>query len=488
VVTTHPISAPRFDSAGLPLPGVEVRIASDGEVLVRGANVTPGYWEAPEQTEATFEDGWYKTGDLGSLDEGGFLHLNGRKKDMIVLANGQNVYPDDVEAVLKAAPGVADAAVVGLPRGSGTEVHAALILADGGDATEAVRWANQQLASHQHILGSTLWPSDEFPRTHTLKVKKHLILEALTQEGAAAVASAPSTATPTGARGVEHVIADIARVALGEVTPEKALEDGFALDSIGRIELFSAIEEELGVVIDETRVGPETTVAELAAIVREGTPEAAKQSFARWGMAPWCRGLRGLIQRAVIFPGLAAAYRLRVTGTENLENLRGSMLLAANHSLGMDHLMMLRALPGKHRRRLAIAAAADLWQNKIRGVANPLLGNGFPFAREGPVRPSLDNLGRILDDGWSVLIFPEGQLTIGGPIKPFKGGTGLIAVESHVPVVPVRLHIHRSGTPRQYPLLRRGDVEISFGKPLEFAPGTSYVEATEAIETAVRTL
>ena len=119
---------------------------------------------------------------------------------------------------------------------------------------------------------------------------------------------------------------------------------------------------------------------------------------------------------------------------------------------------------------------------------NPLLGNGFPIAQEGAVRPSLENMGKILDSGWSVLIYPEGKLTVGGPIKPFMNGTGMVAVEGRLPVVPVKLHINRLGSPRGFPILRRGSVEVRFGEPMTFPADTPYQEATSAIEQAVTAL
>ena len=123
VISCHTRRRPRHDSAGMPLPGLDVEVSQDGELLVRGPSVTPGYWEAPEQTAAAFEHGWYKTGDQGLFDKQGFLHIKGRKKDMIVLASGQNVFPEDIEPIFKKHPSITDAVVVGLPRGAEVEVH-----------------------------------------------------------------------------------------------------------------------------------------------------------------------------------------------------------------------------------------------------------------------------------------------------------------------------------------------------------------------------
>jgi long-chain acyl-CoA synthetase len=116
------------------------------------------------------------------------------------------------------------------------------------------------------------------------------------------------------------------------------------------------------------------------------------------------------------------------------------------------------------------------------------LGNAFPLAKEGSVRPSLENMGKIMDNGWSVLIYPEGELTVGGPIKPFMNGTGLVAVEGRIPVVPLRLYIHGLGSPTRFPVLRRGRIEVRLGEPLIFPPETDYQDATSAIENAVKSL
>ena len=100
VISNHTVQERRLDSTGRPLPNVEVKISDAGEILVRGPNVTPGYWRAPKETAEAFDGDWYKTGDLGYFDDEGFLHIQGRVKDMIVLPSGQNVFPEDIQAVL----------------------------------------------------------------------------------------------------------------------------------------------------------------------------------------------------------------------------------------------------------------------------------------------------------------------------------------------------------------------------------------------------
>src|SRR6266571_2761752 len=180
VVSATPYNEHVYNSIGKPIPGVEVRIAEDGELLVKGPNVALGYWKNPEATAAAFKDGWYHTGDLGFKDEKGNLYLKGRKKNLIVLANGLNVYPEDIENVLLANPIIKDAVVFGLmEKDDGPIVHGVLLMKEPDKAKSAVQQANKQLASQQQIRGFTVWPEEDFPRTHTLKVKRPEVLERL---------------------------------------------------------------------------------------------------------------------------------------------------------------------------------------------------------------------------------------------------------------------------------------------------------------------
>ena len=180
VVSVTPYHDHTYESVGKPLPGIDVKVAEDGEILVHGPNVALGYWKSPEATAAAFQDGWYHTGDLGYLDRQNNLYLKGRKKNLIVLANGLNVYPEDIENVLQAHPAIKDAVVIGLTEGGqGPVVHGVLLMEDAARAKSAIQQTNKQLAQHQQIRGYTIWPEEDFPRTHTLKVKRPEVLEKL---------------------------------------------------------------------------------------------------------------------------------------------------------------------------------------------------------------------------------------------------------------------------------------------------------------------
>src|SRR5829696_6352951 len=174
VTLNHPFHR-SAGAVGKPIGGVELKIAPDGEILVRGDNVTTGYFNAPEETRSAFRDGWFHTGDVGELDAQGHLRIRGRKKEMIVTPEGLNVFPDDVERVLNGLPGVRESAVVGapLPGSSAERVQAVLVLDAGVDPDAIVREANSQLLDHQRIRAAAVWPGNELPRTEgTRKLRR----------------------------------------------------------------------------------------------------------------------------------------------------------------------------------------------------------------------------------------------------------------------------------------------------------------------------
>jgi long-chain acyl-CoA synthetase len=180
VVACNTLEERDHDSVGRMLPTIESKLV-DGELLVRGENVSPGYWQNPAATAEAFRDGWYRTGDIGVFDKSGRLQLRGRTKNVIVLANGMNVFPEDIERVLTTDKRVKDAIVIGATKGQDVEVHAVLLLQKDvtDDSSTIIRAANAQLGPQQQIRGHTVWAEEAFPMTPTLKVKRVDIIEKL---------------------------------------------------------------------------------------------------------------------------------------------------------------------------------------------------------------------------------------------------------------------------------------------------------------------
>src|SRR6266849_538589 len=188
----HPFHATE-GSVGKILPGREFSIAEDGEILVRGENVSSGYWEQGTLRPAEHQ-GWLRTGDLGELDAEGNLRFRGRKKNVIVTSAGLNVYPEDLEAVLRKQPGVRDCVVIPIERGGNAEPCAVLLMEaivpngahasaagprtreSGNDAARtAIEGANASLAEYQRIHAWFAWPDLDFPRTPTGKPRLSVI-------------------------------------------------------------------------------------------------------------------------------------------------------------------------------------------------------------------------------------------------------------------------------------------------------------------------
>ena len=266
VTLNHPLRAKR-GAVGKPISGVEIKIAEDGEILVRGDNVTTGYYNAPEATREAFQDGWFHTGDIGELDADGQLHIRGRKKEMIVTPEGLNVFPEDVEQALNAQPGVLDSAVVGAPVAGSTaeRVQAVLLLAPGTDADVVMRDANARLGDHQKIRAAAVWPGTELPRTEGTRKLKRRELRAWLVGRESAACRPTREARRRAARDVRPSSRD-SRPG-GRSQPTTTIDE-LGLSSLERVELMMALEEAFQVTVDEAAFSAATTVAELETLTR----------------------------------------------------------------------------------------------------------------------------------------------------------------------------------------------------------------------------
>jgi long-chain acyl-CoA synthetase len=484
-------------TVGEPIPGIDVRIADDGEIMARGPGRFLGYWQNPEATAAAIDiDGWYHTGDLGALTPDGMLTFRGRKKDMLALPDGQKVYPEDVEAVLRRDPRVTDASVVGWPLGARLRVHAVLLVDDPSTADEIVRAANAELAPHQQIRGVTVWPDPDLPRTHTLKVRKPEVLARLaamdSPDGPVITGPAPLGHGPSlNVDPITALVASVAGLDPSTVSPDARLSTDLNLDSLRRVELLGVIEEELGVFVDDDALEPDATVRDLIALVDAARDTKRRQGSWGWPLSPIIRAIGLTSQVLLIYPFVHTFYRIRVTGLERLDGVRGPVLFTPNHCLHLDNAIILTRLPLGVRWKLSVAAGAEtIYENPVQGVLASVIANAFPLNREGGVRKSLELLGDRLDRGFNILIYPEGKLTVGGPLQPFKAGAGLIAVEGGTPIVPVKININEMSwiDRRRWPSPIRGDVELVVGAPITFDADTDHAAATTRLEEAVAAL
>jgi long-chain acyl-CoA synthetase len=518
-------------SVGRPLHGQEVRLGDGGEVLVRGPNVTPGYLgkDGAAEGSGAIEDGWFRTGDIGEIDESGRLRIRGRIKEVIVTQEGENVHPGDVEEALRAAPGVRDAAVIGVPhaRGSGEIVHAALLLDGGTEGAEAVRLANERLLPKQRIRGWSAWPGEDLPRTPgTGKVQRGRVRDAvLAREEGGEEEASPS--------GVRALIAEVARTRPAALSKGTTLAEGLGLGSLDLVELASAIESEYGVgLAEETLAG--ATVGEIEGLVAAAwsAPEAAPRPAGSAGDAgtvegipaggfaarPGVRGslrmprwarlrplgwLRRAFEEAILFPFVRYHARPEIVGRERLEGLERPFLLVGNHRSYIDTPLAHAALPWRLRGRLAPAMTTRLHRAFFGERAAPrleyllewlevravqLLFHGWPLPETAGFRRSLSYSGELADEGFSLLVFPEGRHVREGTREPFREGTGLLARALRLPVVPVWMDGTAGVLPAGARWPHRGRTRVVFGAPISIEPGKDASAVTRRIEEAVRRL
>ncbi len=502
IISTTSLDDRPLGSDGPPVPGVEVRIDSEGEIQVRGASVTAGYWHDDEATAAAFTpDGWYRTGDTGALDARGHLHVRGRLRDLIVLASGLKVQPEDVEQALLAEPQIADCVVLTRPDERGTpHIHAAVRCDPAIPAAErrprvaeAVRRANAVLAAHQRISGFTLWEEDDFPRTAARKVRRGEVAARLAGEPAhdLAPSSPPALGDERLARARE-LLASVCDVPEESLAPEADLALDLGLDSVGQLELAVALEGALGIRFEDSDLARIRTVGDLLGMLDEHERVAveAVTEPAAWARAAPARAAREALQRGVLFPASRLACRpFVVDGTQHLSGLSPPLLLVANHASHLDAVSILRALPAHLRRRTAVAAAADtFFTSRLLGGVVSLVLCAFPFSRTGRTRESLESCGMLADDGWSVLVFPEGTRSLTGGMGPFRGGIGVLALGLRAPVVPISVTGTFELLPKGARRPGRGPVSVWFGPPVELPAGVEHEQATALIEDAVRGL
>jgi long-chain acyl-CoA synthetase len=391
------------------------------------------------------------------------------------------------------------AVVIGLERpGENMQVHAVFVEPkDPQEVATIVRATNEKLSGAQQVRGWTVWPDETFPTTPTQKVKKREVIERVLTLGKGEPLPRPPSAVERQLTEVEAIVARVAGVGADRVFAEAQLSADVGLDSLGRVDLLGVIEEELGVYIDDAALEPSATVKELEAMVAAARDNKPETGIFGWPLSPLVRSVGLILQQLLLWPLVRIFYRVRVTGSQKLEGLRGPVMFTPNHCLHWDNGIILTSIPLAWRWRLAVAAAADdVFGNKLNGIFSAILANAFPLAREGAIRRSLELLGARLDRKFSVLIYPEGKLTLGGPTQPFKTGTGLIAVEGGTPVVPMKLKIKNVSVldhlDRTWEASRsngwRGDVEVVFGDPVYFPAGTSAADATAVLERAVAAL
>lgn len=529
-------------SVGPPLTGVEVKILDPqpqegmpqtvGEILIRGAIVMKGYWNRPDATAAALKDGWLYTGDLGYLDAGGNLFITGRKKEVIILSNGKNVYPEEVEDHYLKSPFIREICVLGLENRSGQAASGRLhaVVVPNFDelrrrkivnAKEVIRYdiegLGAQLPSTKRVGSYEIWQED-LPRTTTRKVKRFEVERRVRENQATASVAADAERQEKRLSREEAAWLDQAEVnqALAVIRgaspnhpetihPMDNLELDLGLDSMQRVELLVALEQVIGGHLEESRLAEIYTVRELVDAVRQSSSAGTGGDHARFGgwqsvlkEEPEDREVLALAQpqRRVesfwyVLTRMAAMFcndrfQLKVSGLEKLPR-RGPFLLCPNHQSYLDGVVISSVLPWRVFRDIFFVGTSDIFgAGFMRMVARWMRimvvdpdANLMPAMRAGAFG---------LGHGRVLILFPEGERSIDGPPKSFKKGASILSIHLQVPIVPVAIDGFHDAWPRGEKFQKFAPLKITFGDPIvPPAEGEASEGAYEKLTAELRT-
>ena len=515
----HPFRSAK-GSIGKIFPGMEVRVDEHGEILVRGDNVAKTYRQNDEEKTLVETDGWFHTGDLAESDESGRLYFRGRKKNVIVTPAGMNVYPEDLEKALRGEPGVRDCVVIGIECNGNAEACAVLLLDNSPSekddtrvsAAAIVEDANRSLAEYQKIRQWFIWPEPDFPRTPTFKPMLARIRE---------VVNAKFSTTPPAQHSggvLTDLIAQITGRSVNLDSSNAAFDSrGVGLDSrdarldadlhmssLDRVELMSALEDRYQTDLSEVRFSEAATVGQIEKLITASRAAPMVQSYPTWPQNWLVTVFRLVVYYLVSWPATYLLAAPRVRGREKLRGLTGPVLVVCNHVTYLDIAWVLPALPWRFRNRLATAINGETLASmrrplvtltffarcfeRLRYFLALSLFNVFPLPKQAGFLKSFSFAGVLADRGWNILIFPEGHTTEDGNMAPFRAGIGLLAKQLNLPILPMRIKGLFDLKRENRVLARPGQVQVTIGEPVRFAPEQNADEITRELQRRVAEL
>jgi len=520
-----------FGSVGPPLPGVEARIVNEevveegkpkaGEIAIRGAIVMKGYWNRPEATAEVLRDGWLYTGDLGYFDSSGNLFISGRRKEVIVLANGKNVYPEEIEAHYLQSPLVKEICVMAMEERPGNPTSERLygVVVPNFDllrerkivnTKEAIRFdieaLSHKIASTKRLGGYDVWQED-LPRTTTRKLKRFEIEKRVrdlqSRGGGEADIGVDKPLTEEERAWLERedvaralaIVKEAARNQMETIRPGHNLELDLGLDSMQRVELLTALEQQMGGEVPEAQLAEIYTVRDLldAVLESERRGEGSGKSRApAWSKIfgepmtdPDVLALARHDLAAEIFFFVLSRFiymfsrdrfDFKVRGLENLP-AEGPYLLCSNHQSYIDPLLLASTLSWRiFRDAFAVGTSEIFGAGFMRWLARRLRvvvldpdANLVPAMRAGAFGL---NHGRIL------ILYPEGERTNDGNLRIFRKGAAILSVHTRTPIVPIAIEGFYDAWPRHKNFPKFGPLEMAIGKPMLPPPESEASEAT----------
>jgi long-chain acyl-CoA synthetase len=517
VLTMNPAKKTKIGSVGVAIPDVEIKIvdknkSGSGEVLARGPNIMKGYYNREDITDSVIKDGWFHTGDLGYIDDEGYLFLTGRKKEVIVLSSGVNVYPEEVEEAYMMHAPVKQMCVFDVPiTKAGEEVLAlwAIVVPDLEffrkygevnlkDVTkERFDNVSRTLPSHMRLMGFSI-TLEELPHTLLGKLKRFEVKEAyaakvMKERDLSAVRELSTEDIKLMEKDVSKKIANYLKRQTGvkgEITPADLLELDLGIDSLGRIELVAGLESLFGREIEAEIIGRAFSVGDLIKGIEpllEGRAGGVLIDKEKKMPETWKETLQVLpekenLKKIDLSPGFLTAlvdfifiginylifrifYNLKVEEAGNLPS-EGPYILYVNHTSYFDGVLVGASLPRFPMLDLFFVGFRPYFNVPIiRSLVR--VGRIIPIDFSSHLLEALRSCFYVLNSGKKLCLFPEGIRTLDGEITRFKRGFGILAKETGVRLVPVVLEGSYQAWPRTRKFPRCYPIKVKFGKPLE---------------------
>jgi long-chain acyl-CoA synthetase len=549
--TTGAVSCTRFEdnvvgSVGKAINYSETKIGEPnkegvGEVLIRGKMVFGGYYKNPEATKEAFtEDGWFRSGDLGKFDENGNLHIVGRSKDVIVLPNGKNIHPEDLEVHYSKTPMVGEMCILGVKDESsnlaGAEKLVAVVVPDFdymkknsiANAREAIRHEfddlGRQLPEYQRVR-ETIVRAEALPRTATRKVRRFEVAKEIADHkfdsGDAPLvkkleftdADRQIMDAPIG-RQLTKLVRQNSEQA-ETIHPLMSLEIDLGLDSLSRAEVFAGLEQAFNVEFDGDEAANALTVKEAIELVEKhaggANAEIVETDF-NWGKIvresddrmPEIQGIlksrpfgMSLVFIVFKFFNLIARifFKLEVSGKENLEAVKRPYLVCPNHQSYLDPFLITSEYTFDNLRNSFAVGASQFFESKFMQSLAAFL-NTVPIDADTQLLKAMKAGAVGLKHGKILNIFPEGARAFDGELHEFKKGAAILAVEMDVPIVPVALDGFYKVWGRSSGKINFAKTKIRFGKPFlpadvitpEMDDESKYAAVTKHLQTTIETM
>ena len=481
--------------------GNQVSNSEEGEICVRGPSIFSGY-ESEEDTNKAFRDGWFRTGDLGQFSEAGMLQITGRQKDIIVTPGGKNVYPEVIEAELGLAGGFLEYCILGVEDENGHEKVTAVVRPDmtkfrgveenalPGVIRTAVLECCSDLSDYMRPQSIKIVTS-EFPKTHTKKVKRHelrkMILSDAKETKAETTDNSLDVTDPLD-RVVGETIAGIIGKSVSDLNRFDTLAGDLGIDSLTFVEVIGEVEKSFNITVDSLELSEIESLGNLLTSL-EKIVEDAKGGKSRKKAAPWFsefapmsslrfywripRSIFNVILRAV----LAVYCRITASGSEKIES-KDSIVFTPNHCSHFDTVSLVATLPPSRLQKTFAVAAKDYFFNVgWKAFSARLFINAIPFDRKKRIEEGMITCKEVLNNGGSLIIFPEGTRSVSGKLDQFKPGVGrLVCGKRKVKAVPVFIEGAYQVMPKGGGFPKPGKVRVHYGQPISFA---SYEETPE---------